>query len=85
MNASKPDPMRRSSKCPGTSTQRGQHQSTLPSIEFFTIQEVAERLSVSTRTVRRWIDNGELVAHRIGGVRIAEGDLRAFIAARRQA
>jgi excisionase family DNA binding protein len=78
MNTSKPDPVRRSSTRPVAS------QSTQPSIEFFTIREVAERLSVSTRTVRRWIDNGELVAHRIGGVRIAESELRAFITARRQ-
>jgi excisionase family DNA binding protein len=43
-------------------------------IRFLTITEVAERLHVSVRTVRRWIDAGDLVAHRIGGiVRIAEG------------
>jgi excisionase family DNA binding protein len=40
---------------------------------FFTIAEVAERLRASPRTVRRWIEAGDLVAHRIGGiVRIAE-------------
>ena len=37
-------------------------------IQFFTIAEVAERLHVATRTVRRWIEAGHLVAHRIGGV-----------------
>ena len=53
-------------------------------IKFFTIDEVAEMLSVSTRTVRRWIDRGELVAHRFGAaVRISEADLRAFLALRR--
>ena len=37
------------------------------------IPEVAERLHVATRTVRRWIKSGDLVAHRFGGVvRIAE-------------
>jgi excisionase family DNA binding protein len=52
-------------------------------IKFFTIAEVAERLRVSTRTVRRWIA-GDLVAHRFGGVvRIAETDLRAFLALHR--
>lgn len=52
--------------------------------KFFTIAEVAERLHVATRTVRRWIDSGELVAHRFGAVvRIAEGDLRAFLALHR--
>ena len=52
--------------------------------DFFPIAEVAERLDVSTRTVRRWIESRELVAHRFGGVvRIAESDLRSFLAAHR--
>jgi excisionase family DNA binding protein len=55
-------------------------------IKFFTIAEVAERLRVSTRTMRRWIKAGDLVAHRPGGlVRIAESDLRAFLAVHREA
>jgi excisionase family DNA binding protein len=54
-------------------------------IRFFTISEVAERLHVSARTVRRWIEAGDLIAHRIGGiVRIAEGDLLAFLALHRE-
>ena len=53
-------------------------------IKFFTITEVAERLGVCTRTVRRWISAGGLVVHRVGHVvRIAEGDLRDFLAAHR--
>jgi excisionase family DNA binding protein len=53
-------------------------------LEFLTIPDVAERLRVSTRTVRRWMADGNLIAHRIGGlVRIAESDLRAFLALRR--
>ena len=52
--------------------------------KFFTIGQVAEFLEVSTRTVRRWIDAGLLAAHRVGGVvRIAEQDLRAFLAQHR--
>jgi excisionase family DNA binding protein len=53
---------------------------------FFSIAYVAEALSVSDRTVRRWIDRGELVAHRFGGglVRISDPDLRAFLAIRRE-
>ena len=35
-------------------------------IKFFTIAEVAERLEVATRTVRRWIKKGELVSHHFG-------------------
>jgi excisionase family DNA binding protein len=54
-------------------------------IKFFTIAEVAERLNVATRTVRRWIKADDLVVHRVGGVvRIAEGDLRAFLALHRE-
>jgi excisionase family DNA binding protein len=54
-------------------------------IKFFTIAEVADRLRVSARTVRRWIENGELIAHRPGGiVRVAESDLRAFLAVSRK-
>jgi excisionase family DNA binding protein len=53
-------------------------------IRFFTVAEVAERLGVSTRTIRRWIENGELVAHRFGrAVRIVERDLKAFLAMHR--
>ncbi|WP_423890321.1 helix-turn-helix domain-containing protein [Bradyrhizobium sp.] len=54
-------------------------------IQFFTISEVAEMLRVSTRTVRRWIDSGQLVAHVVVSVvRIAESDLRAFLALHRR-
>ena len=53
--------------------------------EFFTIAEVAEGLHVAPRTVRRWIKAGDLVVHRVGGVvRIAEGDLRVFLALHRE-
>jgi len=52
----------------------------------FTISEVAERLHVATRTVRRWIRADDLTVHRVGGVvRIAEADLRAFLALHREA
>ena len=51
---------------------------------FFTISDIADCLDVSSRTVRRWIDDKLLVAHRIKGVvRISEADLAAFLAARR--
>ena len=54
-------------------------------LRFFTVAEVAERLHVSTRTVRRWIENLELVTHRFGrAVRIAESDFKAFLAIHRE-
>lgn len=49
--------------------------------KFYTVDQVADALSVSPRSVRRWIKSGKLVAHRFGGaVRIAANDLKAFIA-----
>jgi excisionase family DNA binding protein len=54
-------------------------------IRFFTVAETAEMLRVCTRTVRRWIAAGKLVAHRFdNAVRIAESDLRAFLALHRE-
>ncbi len=53
---------------------------------FWTIRGVAEHLEVSERTVLRWIDSGDLVAHRFGrSVRISDHDLRAFLAQHRDA
>jgi excisionase family DNA binding protein len=53
-------------------------------IRFFTVAEVAECVDVSSRSVRRWIESGHLIPHRFGGaVRIAESDLRAFLAMHR--
>jgi excisionase family DNA binding protein len=50
-----------------------------------TIKAVAEAVNVSSRTVRRWIENGDLAVHRVDSVvRVAEDDLRAFLALHRQ-
>jgi excisionase family DNA binding protein len=55
-----------------------------PVIKLFTIEEVAETLNVSSRTVRRLIESGALPVHRLGRlVRIADGDLVTFLAASR--
>jgi excisionase family DNA binding protein len=52
-------------------------------LRFFTAAQVADVLQVTERTVRRWIAGGELAVHRLGTrVRIAEADLRAFLALR---
>ena len=54
-------------------------------IQFFTIAETAEMLGLSTRTIRRLITVGDLVAHQFGNaVRIAAPDLRAFLALHRE-
>jgi excisionase family DNA binding protein len=51
---------------------------------FWTVAEIAEDVKVVPRTVRRWIDSGELVAHRLGrSVRVSGRDYRAFLACRR--
>jgi excisionase family DNA binding protein len=53
--------------------------------KYFTIKAVAEALDVSLRTIRRRITNGDLIAHRSGGVvRISEADFRAFLALHRK-
>jgi len=54
--------------------------------KMFTVQEVATQLRVSDRTVRTWVEHGELPVFRIGkrGYRISESDLHVFIEKRKQ-
>lgn len=53
---------------------------------FLTVRDVAERLKVSQRTVRRWIDQGYLQAIKIGRtVRISEEELSSLRFARLKA
>lgn len=48
--------------------------------KFYDIPEVSEALGVSDKTVRRWIENKELAAYRLGRqFRISEKDLRRFL------
>jgi excisionase family DNA binding protein len=56
--------------------------------EYWTIDEVAEKLKVSTRTVYRWVESGDLPIIKLtpgdrGNVRVSEHDLREFVEARR--
>jgi excisionase family DNA binding protein len=56
--------------------------------EYWTIGEVAEKLKVSTRTVYRWVDSGDLPIIKLtpgekGNVRVSERDLEEFVEARR--
>lgn len=51
---------------------------------FFTVAEIADRLRLSSRTIRRWVNSGRLRAIRTaprdgGRIRIAAPDLDAFL------
>lgn len=52
---------------------------------FLSVHEVHEQLGVSTKTVRRWIERGDLHVHRLGRqLRISEEDLITFVAQHRR-
>ena len=53
---------------------------------MLTVQEVAQQLRVSEKTVVNWIKQGDLIAFPIGkrGYRISESDLQDFIQRRKQ-
>jgi excisionase family DNA binding protein len=50
-------------------------------MDFITVSEAAKRLQVSVRTVRQYIYDGKLIAHRMGyrTVRISEADFNNFV------
>ena len=51
---------------------------------LLTIRQTAATCQVSEKTTRRWIERGELVAHRLGRQwRIAPNDLDMFLKLRR--
>jgi excisionase family DNA binding protein len=55
-----------------------------PAGNLHSVDELANRWGVSTRTVRRQIKSGALRAHRIGRrVLISDADIAAFLAANR--
>lgn len=47
--------------------------------EYLRIEDVAERLNLSYKTVFRYIQDGKLKATKIGHWRISEEDLQEFI------
>ena len=52
---------------------------------MLTLKDVATRLQVCTKTVRRWIKQGSLRHHRVGRqLRVSEEDLAAFLALSRK-
>jgi excisionase family DNA binding protein len=61
------------------------HSAVRAAPRFFTVSDIADFLDVSPRSVRRWIKDGRLVAHRFGvAVRIGSDDFAAFVALHRE-
>jgi excisionase family DNA binding protein len=53
-------------------------------IEWLSTQEAARRLGITTRTLYRFVDQGEIPAYRMGRViRLQANDVDAFIAGSR--
>jgi excisionase family DNA binding protein len=53
-------------------------------IEWLSTQEAARRLGITTRTLYRFVDQGEIPAYRMGRViRLQANDIDAFIAGSR--
>jgi excisionase family DNA binding protein len=54
--------------------------------EVYTVQEIAQKMKVSERTVRNWIEKEGLPAFPIGkrGYRVVKVDLDAWVEARKQ-
>jgi excisionase family DNA binding protein len=51
---------------------------------LFSIADIAAFMTVSTKTVRRMVERGELPVHRIGHqLRVTESDLERFLAMNR--
>lgn len=54
-------------------------------VRMLAVTDIAARLRVCTKTVRRWIDRNELRVYRLGRrLRVSEEDLAAFLARRRR-
>jgi excisionase family DNA binding protein len=53
--------------------------------ELLTTSQVAEELKIDVKTVRKWINNGELEASDLGReYRVRRRDLEAFLESRKQ-
>ena len=55
-------------------------------MKFFSIREVADAMRVSSKTVRRLIKRGDLVAYKVGErgqLRVKESDLERYLEAQR--
>ena len=48
-------------------------------MDYYSVKEIAEKVSVHPNTVRNWIESGELKAYKLGRVlRIKKEDFEAF-------
>jgi len=84
MSGDEPGPRARRSDEHAGGRGAGGNRSRSAPLRFYTIGDVAETLGLSIRSVRRQIASGQLAAHRFGGaVRIAEADLKVFLALHR--
>lgn len=55
-------------------------EQTPPSPRFYSVAQVAEHLQVSQKTIRRWIDDGELTVFRLGRlIRVSDQALQAYL------
>jgi excisionase family DNA binding protein len=58
---------------------------SLQKLEMLNVRQVACRLNVSTKTIRRMITSGTIRHHRIGrALRVSTEDLRAYVNGIRQ-
>ena len=58
---------------------RNESRAPQRSQSFHNLADVAKRLKISVKTVRRLVDRGELVVHRFGSsLRVSDTDLTAF-------
>jgi len=56
-----------------------------PIPRFYTVEQVAERLGVTGKSIRRWIDQRVLHFHKFQGrLRISEEDLLAYVSSCRR-
>lgn len=52
---------------------------------LLTVDEVADLLGLSTKTIRRRIDSGDIPTHRLGrAIRVTEADLLSYLGKTRQ-
>jgi len=63
-----------------------EHKKPPQAFRLYTIPDIANEAQVSQKTVRRWISDGDLIAHRLGRqIRVTPEDWKMFVRVRRQA